>query len=260
MDALSEVLHSVKLEGAVFYNAEFTAPWGFRSPPSREVAAFLHKSKHVIIYHLLIDGRAQTEVVESAHRIDLVPGDIVIFPHGSAHIISNGCPPCIIDNGKHLKEMFSQGMTLARAGGGGEPTRLVCGYLGCDQEVSRSFLGGLPPMFKINIRNDPAGQWLESSIHFSAGEAAANRPGSDAVLAKLSEALFIETMRRSWRNFRRTRPAGSRERAIRPWALRWRPCIVPRSIPGRLRILPSRWECPARPWRRSSATIWANPR
>jgi len=196
MDALSEVLHSVKLEGAVFYNAEFTAPWGFRSPPSREVAAFLHKSKHVIIYHLLIDGRAQTEVVQSAHRIDLVPGDIVIFPHGSAHIISNGCPPCIIDNGKHLKEVFSQGMTLARAGGGGEPTRLVCGYLGCDHEVSRTFLGGLPPMFKINIRNDPAGQWLESSIHFSAGEAAANRPGSDAVLAKLSEALFIETMRR----------------------------------------------------------------
>lgn len=196
MDALSEILHSVRLEGAVFYNAEFTAPWGFRSPPSCEVAAFLHKAKHVIIYHLLIEGRAQTEVADTAPRFELVPGDIVVFPHGDAHNIFNGSPKCLVDNGEHLKEIFSQGLALARGGGGGESTRLVCGYMGCDREMGRTFLGGLPPMFKVNIRNDGAGQWLENSIKFSAGEAGANRVGSDAVLVKLSEALFIETMRR----------------------------------------------------------------
>lgn len=196
MDALSEVLDSVQLGGAVFYNAEFTAPWGFRSPPSCDVAEFLHKAQHVIIYHLLLEGRAQTEVVESAQRFDLGPGDIVVFPHGHAHIISNGRPPSIIDNSGQLKAIFSQGITLARAGGGGESTRLVCGYMGCDQDMCRSFLTGLPPMFKVNIRNDPAGQWLENSIKFSAGETVKNRSGSDAVLSKLSEALFIETMRR----------------------------------------------------------------
>jgi Cupin len=85
MDALSEILHSVKLEGAVFYNAEFTAPWGFRSPPTCEVAAYLRKgSKHVIIFHLLTAGRARGEVENSAHRVELVPGDIVVFPHGDA--------------------------------------------------------------------------------------------------------------------------------------------------------------------------------
>ena len=109
MDALSEILHSVKLEGAVFYNAEFTAPWGFRSPPSCEVAAYLGKGpKHVIIYHLLTQGRARGEVEDSTHCVELVPGDIVVFPHGDAHIISNGSPPCIVDNGKQLKEVFSQ--------------------------------------------------------------------------------------------------------------------------------------------------------
>src|SRR5215472_3664695 len=34
MDVLSEVLKVVKLEGAIYYNGEFTAPWSFRSPPS----------------------------------------------------------------------------------------------------------------------------------------------------------------------------------------------------------------------------------
>jgi len=58
------------------------------------------------------------------------------------------------------------------------------------------FLGGLPPVFKVNIRKDNSGQWLENSIKFSAKEASANRAGSDAVLARLSEALFAETMRR----------------------------------------------------------------
>jgi len=197
MDALSEILQSVKLEGAVFFKAEFTAPWGFRSPPTREVAAFLRKgTKHIIVYHLLTQGRARCEVEHSAHRVELIPGDIVVFPHGDAHILSNGHLPCILDYGKHLKELFSQRIVLARHGGGGETTSFVCGYMECDRELSKTFLGGLPPMCKVNIRNDHAGQWLENSIKFSAAEADANRAGSEAVLARLSEALFVETLRR----------------------------------------------------------------
>lgn len=51
-------------------------------------------------------------------------------------------------------------------------------------------------MCKVNIRNDPAGQWLENSIKFAAAEAGAHQAGSEAVLARLSEALFVETLRR----------------------------------------------------------------
>jgi AraC-like DNA-binding protein len=197
MDALSEILHAVKLEGAIFYNAEFSAPWGVRSPRSCEVAKFLNKGpRHLIIYHLLMGGRARTTVERGTHAVELVPGDIVVFPHGDAHIISNGCPKHIVDNGQHLKEVFSQGLAVYRDGGGGETTSLVCGYMVCDQDMCKFFLGGLPPVFKVNIRNDAAGQWLQNSIKFSAEEAGANRVGSDAVLTRLSEALFVETLRR----------------------------------------------------------------
>lgn len=197
MDALSEILHSVKLEGALFYNAEFTCPWGVRSASSREIAAFFRKpGKHVIMYHFLTQGRAHCEVEHTTHGVDLAPGDIVVCPHGDAHILSNGRPSSILDNGKHLKEVFSRGMELARHGGGGEATQLVCGYMECDREFSKIFLGGLPPVFKVNVRNDNSGQWLENSLRFSAKEALSNRAGSNAVLARLSEALFAETMRR----------------------------------------------------------------
>jgi transcriptional regulator GlxA family with amidase domain len=41
MDVLSEVLKVVRLDGAVFYNAEFSSPWSVRSPPSRVLASYL---------------------------------------------------------------------------------------------------------------------------------------------------------------------------------------------------------------------------
>jgi transcriptional regulator GlxA family with amidase domain len=53
----------------------------------------------------------------------------------------------------------------------------------------------LPPVFKVSIRNDASGRWLENSIRFSVNEADASRAGGEAVLAKLSEVLFVETLR-----------------------------------------------------------------
>lgn len=197
MDALSEILQSVKLEGAVFFNAEFTAPWGFRSAASREIAAFLGKeSRHLITYHFVLAGRGRAQVEHTEHSVDLATGDIVVFPHGDAHIFSNGTPPEFPDNAKHLQQIFSQGMTLFRSGGGGELTSFICGFMECDRELCRHFLGGLPPVFKLNILNDREGQWLENSIKFAAEQAIANRAGSDALLARLSETLFVETLRR----------------------------------------------------------------
>ena len=82
------------------------------------------------------------------------------------------------------------------AGGGGEPSRFVCGYMTCDPYLSRPILSGLPPVFRVNIRADRSGQWLENSIMHLVEEAASGRVGSEAMLAKLSEALFIDTLRR----------------------------------------------------------------
>jgi len=49
---------------------------------------------------------------------------------------------------------------------------------------------------KVHIRNDASGQWLENSLRYSVDNADASGPGGETVLAKLSEVLFIETLRR----------------------------------------------------------------
>jgi AraC-like DNA-binding protein len=195
MDVLSEVLKVVKLQGAMFYNGEFSSPWSFRAPPSRTVAPYVAPAAaHVIIYHLLTEGCASARLVDG-ERVILNVGDIVIFPHGDAHFLENGPPTKPVDMQNELARICSQGLKLSRMGGGGEVTRFVCGFMACEPRLSQVFLSGLPPVFKVSIRNDASGRWLENSIRFSVNEADASRAGGEAVLAKLSEVLFVETLR-----------------------------------------------------------------
>jgi AraC-like DNA-binding protein len=120
---------------------------------------------------------------------------VVIFPHGDAHILGNGAGKPV-DSLKTFAKNLSHGLKVARYGGGGELTKFVCGYMACDPSLSEVVLAGLPSMFVVNIANDSAGQWLANSIQFSVREAGEPGTGSDVVLAKLSEVLFVETLRR----------------------------------------------------------------
>ena len=195
MDVLSEVLRVVKLQGALFYNGEFSAPWSVAATSARALASYVAPgAEHVIMYHLLIEGQASIRM-ENGERVNLVAGDIVMIPHGDPHFVENGPPTKTIDNSQQVADVLAQGLRLSRMGGGGEVTRLVCGYMACEPHLSQVFLSGLPPVFKVCIRNDTSGRWLENSIRFSVEEAGNHRAGGEAVMAKLSEVLFVETLR-----------------------------------------------------------------
>ncbi len=195
MDVLSDVLKVVKLESAFFYNAEFSAPWSYRSPDSCKLAPYINQpTGHVIVFHLLSEGRAFAQLGDE--RVALGPGDIVIFPHGNSHYLESGPAPHTVNGEDELHRVFSQGLKIAHLGGGGDVTRFVCGYMVCEPRLSQIFLAGLPPLIKINIREQTSGRWLENSIRYSIADASVPGAGGEAVLAKLSETLFVETLRR----------------------------------------------------------------
>ncbi len=234
MDVLSEVLKVVRLDAAVFFNCEFSAPWCFYSPKAPLAVPLLSPgASRLIIYHMLVDGRAYLRV-EDGERVELRPGDIVTLPHGQGHFIGNGDTEEFIDGRNALPGLLARGLELVRAGGGGEPSLFICGFLACDGDLCHGFFKTLPPVVKVNVRDDDSGRWLENSLKFSVQEAAAGRDGSKAMLAKLSELAFIETLRRFVRELPAEQTgwlAGARDPAVgralallhqdhaRPWTI-----------------------------------------
>jgi len=197
MDVLSEVLKAVKLDAAVFFNGEFSTPWCAREPDAGTMASYLSApSKHVIIFHLVTEGCGYAHVEHDSRSMPFEAGDIVMFPHGDAHLLGNGPPVQPINSADELKRILTEGGILSHSVGRGELTKLICGYMTSDARLSEVFLAGLPAMIKLNIRETPSGQWLENTFRYSVDHAEASGPGGGAVIAKLSEALFVETLRR----------------------------------------------------------------
>jgi AraC-like DNA-binding protein len=183
------------MTGAVFFNAEFTEPWGFQAAGQRDVPVLAPGTERLVPYHLVIEGEALAQI-DSTTSVSLSAGDIVVVPHGDAHTLSSGSPAELLDSGSLLAKFLAGDLSVTRLGGGGAATHFVCGFFGCEWRAGQLFLAGLPPMMKMNVRGDAAGQWLENSIIHLVSEAGSGRPGRMALLSKMAEALFIETLRR----------------------------------------------------------------
>jgi AraC-like DNA-binding protein len=83
-----------------------------------------------------------------------------------------------------------------RHGGGGATTRFVCGYLACSRSVCRPLLEALPRVLTIPIGDGPASSMLRELLRVGVRESSALRPGAGSLLAKLSELMFVEALRR----------------------------------------------------------------
>jgi AraC-like DNA-binding protein len=195
VDALSEFLRTVKLSGALFYDARCSAPWCIRSPPSRKFREYVAPlGNHVIEFHLVTGGRCYVRVGNDTTALSA--GDIVMLPHGDEHYMGNGVGSPVIDGEGAMHKLVTREIELETLGGGGEETQLVCGYLACDERLMQPIIAGLPRVVRVRLRDDAAGTWLESTIRHTVDQAATSSPGSNVVLGRLAEVVFVEALRR----------------------------------------------------------------
>lgn len=201
MDALSDVLRIVELSGAVYLSGEFTAPWCVAGRPDNQLcAAYLPRCDRVVSYHLVVEGACLACLRNDRNSVlRLQPNDVLVVPQGDEHLLGSdlGLPPA--PAGPLLAERSIGGpgeLIRIRHGGGGVTTRILCGFLTCEGELSDPLLAALPRLFKVGVGNDVESAWLVSALAFGAAEAAFPRDGSATVLAKLSELLFVHAVRR----------------------------------------------------------------
>ena len=205
-DVLSDVLRAVRLTGAVYFDFNLSSPWVAETPAAREIAAkVMPGAQRVVEYHLVAAARAG-DMRSASEPIHLREGDLILFPQGDAHVLSSApgmrtSPDWSI----FARPTTPLPLVYERGGGGPEQVRLVCGFLGCDERPYNPLLAALPTTIHLPATGPEATSgWLSTLLNIAAREAGNTRPGSENVLARLSELMFVEAIRR----YPRDAPAG----------------------------------------------------
>ena len=87
------------------------------------------------------------------------------------------------------------GLTRIRHGGGGEKTSFICGFLACEKRLCKPLLEALPRMLRVSLAEDPASSWLVGALAHGASETHAPEAGTDALMSRLSELVFVQSIR-----------------------------------------------------------------
>jgi AraC-like DNA-binding protein len=198
MDALSAILKSVRLEGGVFVDAEFTAPWCIQAKYGlAAVRRQLAPSEHVVFFHFVAEGRCRIRVHDATELLEVGAGDVVLFPRDDTQLMGSHLRLAPFDAAKLMAAGEEKdGIARISHGGGGEATRLVCGFLACSRSLSRTLFEGLPKVLHIPLGDGATTSLLRDLLRVAVRESSEWRPGAQSTLAKLSELLFVEALRR----------------------------------------------------------------
>ncbi len=199
VDALSDVLRSVRLKGAVFFDVDADSPWAAEAPPAADVGpGILPGVDHVIEYHVVTSGECYATLLgEQPTSVHLTAGDVVAFPQGDPHVMSSepglrAEPDFVAHRAPNAPESLPIPMRIGD--GDGPHTKLVCGFLGCDARPFNPLLSALPRMLLIRSNGDE--EWIQRFIAFAQLESAQKRVGGVSMLAKLGEIMFIDVVRK----------------------------------------------------------------
>ena len=197
MDALSDVLKSIRLEGGVYVNAEFSAPYCVQAnfgPVGLQQR--MAGAEQVMHFHYILEGSCKLGCGAGNELMTLKAGDLVLFLDEEPHLLASDLRLPSIESDAlitHISE--DSGFIQMRFGGGGPTTRFVCGFLSCKRSVCRPLLDALPTTLKISVGDGPAATMLRELLQIGVRESASVKPGTESMLAKLSELMFVEAMR-----------------------------------------------------------------
>ena len=205
IDPLSDVLRSVRLRGSVFFHVSCRDEWAAMAPDSRELApAVMPGAEHVIEYHLFVKGEGWI-AVHGEPPLRLAAGDIVMLPHGDAHVVSSAPGLKPEAGGEWLFQMRKDDRPLPVTYRGSmvelgllppeeASTVIVCGFIACDLRPFNPLIDALPRL--LHLRAEGVGAWVAPMLAHAASESVDARAGGAALLQRISEMVFVDGARR----------------------------------------------------------------
>ena len=193
VDVLSDVLRAVRLTGAVFFDFDLSAPWAIEAPKSSDIAHAMPGAQRVFEYHFVAEGSGWAHAI-GEEAVRMRQGDLIVFPQGDAHVLASTPGMRSAPDMRVFARLPVLRPLTYEVGGGGERARVVCCFLGCDDRPFNPLLAALPRTIHLATSHATTG-WLGTLMSTAASESKSERPGSENVLARLSELMFVETIR-----------------------------------------------------------------
>ncbi|MCC5928871.1 MAG: AraC family transcriptional regulator [Cyclobacteriaceae bacterium] len=215
MDVLSDVLKIVRLTGGIFFTTECTSPWSVYSPSAVELGRLMGtKAECITLFHIIVEGNCWM-IPENQKPFLIGAGSLVIFPHSPEHVMCSDREVTPIPVSSILPFSEEEDAPRLPFQKNGEKTRLICGYLQCDQRFN-PLIGALPEVmvvsppesfiwkhatdvediFLANLMQRKDGDWLDSTLKYIENEASGRDSGSMAMTVRLAEILFLEVLKR----------------------------------------------------------------
>ncbi|MGR3322608.1 MAG: AraC family transcriptional regulator [Pseudooceanicola sp.] len=189
LDLLSDILTRLSLRGTLYFRTSFTEPWGVRVPAFRDVARF----------HFAHRGEVLVRVEGQSRAVHLSQGDLIIVPHGAAHVLS--CRHTGPEEALPLDDILTRAGfpghgTLVWGGDGpARDTQLICGHFALAEGSRHLLFENLPPFIHLPGYAEESGPWLEATLRVIGAEAGGARLGGDLIALKMSEAIFAQAIR-----------------------------------------------------------------
>ncbi|NRP75034.1 RCS-specific HTH-type transcriptional activator RclR [Ensifer psoraleae] len=190
VDWLSHLLQIVTVTGQLEVRCAYGAPWR---------VAWGEAAANEIPYHIIVKGRAIIEDPETRTARELVSGDIVLLPHGAAHVLHDGSGQTPIRTRQHRG---SGGWMLSENDSQGEQLDLLCGRFFIAPPHDRLIRNYMPENLVTRALNGDeedglgsASNQLASLVRLMRMESSRDKAGGRAILNALSSALFTLVLR-----------------------------------------------------------------
>lgn len=175
MDILGDYLKNVNLSAHVFLHADFCGSWAVDTSGEKKAT-----------FHMIARGAAWLHLPDSDTPIALRSGDVVVFPNDAAHTISNS------EKAPTPEQVRNQPATPDAKG---PVTSLICGYFLFERHHWNPLLNALPEVMVMKSEDTANTALMDDIIRNIIYETQTEGAGSDVVIDKLSEVLFIHVIR-----------------------------------------------------------------
>lgn len=183
-DVLAAVMDAVRLHGQVFCRSELRAPWGM----ALRASDFAH-------FHIVERGGAWL-AIEGTAPMALAGGDVVVVPHGAGHTLTDApASPTRPLAAMVRRARAGGGCAIVQAGGRGAETHLVCGAFRFEHPDAHPLVALLPAVIHLRPQQSAVSEWLQSTVRFLLAETREPRPGTEAVVSRLTDVIFVQVLR-----------------------------------------------------------------